>query len=205
VRVRQHVNPLGIRYEEFQGDRPQLCPGVLVEAEIGCAEAQFLFGRAALEPDRTYLGLEVRKHLVDAVNARARREGLPVQAIFCNVNRHLRLVLPRASVDRAYLNFPDPWFKRRHRKRRIVDRQFALDLHWVLKCSGEVFLQTDVWSVALDAMEIFERFDDRYRNLAGAWSFWKTGNPYGVKSWREEHCEEVGQRIWRLLYRAVSC
>jgi tRNA (guanine-N7-)-methyltransferase len=202
VRARQHVNPLGINYEEFRGEKPRLDPGREIEIEVGCAEAQFLFERAKRDPARVYLGLEVRRSLVDSVNAEAEREGLPVQAIFCNVNKHLRVLFSDRAVSRAFVNFPDPWFKRRHRKRRIVDAAFARDLHAVLRTGAEVFLQTDVWDVALDAMDVFERLDEQYRNAREPWAFWRDGNPFGARSWRETHCIEHGLRIWRLLYRA---
>lgn len=203
MRARQHVNPLGINYEEFRGEKPRLDGDREVEVEVGCAEAQFLFERARREPSRLYVGLEVRQHLVRSVNAEAAREGLPVQAIFCNVNKHLQILFPNRVVSRAYVNFPDPWFKRRHRKRRVVDEAFARDLHGVLREGAEVFVQSDVWDVALDAMDVFERLDELYRNAREPWTFWRKGNPYGARSWREVHCEEHGLRIWRLLYHAL--
>jgi tRNA (guanine-N7-)-methyltransferase len=201
VRIRQHVNPLNLGFTEFRGEMPALSRGQAVELEIGCAEAQFLFERAAREPDRTYIGLEIREPLVKFVNAEARERALPVRAVFCNANHHLRQMFGPRSVQRVYVNFPDPWFKRRHRKRRMLDTELARDIHGILAPGGEVFFQSDVWDVALDAMETFERLDDLYENRAGAWSFWRQGNPYGVRSWREMHCEEEGLPVWRLWYR----
>lgn len=201
VRVRQHVNPLNLGFTEFRGELPEIPRGQAVELEIGCAEAQFLFERAAQEPARTYIGLEIREQLVKFVNAEARERALPVRAIFCNANHHLRQMFAPHSVQRVYVNFPDPWFKRRHRKRRMLDGELARDIHGIVAPGGEVFFQSDVWDVALDAMETFERLDGLYQNRAGAWSFWRQGNPYGVRSWREMHCEETGLPIWRLWYR----
>ena len=65
---------------------------------------------------------------------------------------------------------------------------------------GELFFQTDVWAIALDAMATFDS-DERFVNDSGEWSFWKQGNPYGVRSWREQNAEETGLAIWRLMYR----
>jgi tRNA G46 methylase TrmB len=70
----------------------------------------------------------------------------------------------------------------------------------VVKPGGAVLIQSDVWEVALDALEVFERLDHLFENQAGEWSFWRQGNPYGVRSWREQHCEEEGLPIWRALY-----
>lgn len=179
---------------------PDLVDGHEVEVEIGCAEAQFLFERAEAEPDRNYIGLEIREYLVDAVNEEARTVRSPVQAIFCNANHHLTSLFEAGSVDRVYLNFPDPWFKRRHHKRRMVDDPLGEKIAEILKPGGELFFQSDVWDIALEALDIFERLDDRFANRAGSWSFWKKGNPYGVRSWREQHCEKDGLPIWRIWY-----
>ena len=201
MRCRQHVNPLGLGLRAFRGERPVLDCARPVELEVGCADAQFLFERAQRDPDRLYLGLEIRDQLVDLVNEKARALRAPVQAVFCQANLHIDTVLPPRSVERAYVNFPDPWFKRRHRKRRMIDADLANGLQRVLAPGGEVFVQTDVWELALDALEVFEPLAPELTNLAGAWSFWKKPNPYGARSWREEHCEGAGLKIWRLRYR----
>lgn len=202
-RIRQHVNPLGLAFEEFRGEMPELPPDREIELEIGCADAQFLFERAALGRERVYLGMEIRDQLVDLVNAEARDRNLPVYGIFCNANHHLGHLLPAESVTRVFLNFPDPWFKKRHRKRRMIDTALLRDIHTVLSPGGELFFQSDVWDVALDTLDLIERLDQLYENRAGSWSFWKRGNPYGVRSWREANCEEHGLSIWRLWYRRV--
>jgi tRNA (guanine-N7-)-methyltransferase len=202
VRLRQHVNPLLAYFEQFRGERPDLA-GKLVEAEIGCAEAQFLFERAAVDPTRAYVGLEIREELVHLVNRRARAARVPVHAVFCQAQLHMHEVFADGSVDRVYLNFPDPWFKVKHRVRRMIDRRLALAIHRALRDGGEVFIQSDVWEVALDAMEVFERLPERYATVAGEWSFWREGNPYGARSWREQNAEETGLPIWRMRYAAL--
>jgi tRNA (guanine-N7-)-methyltransferase len=200
VRIRQHVNPLGLHFEQFRGERPALAAGRAIELEIGCAEAQFLFERAMRDPARTYVGLEIRRDLVELVNRKSRELGVPVQAVFCHAQLHLVELFAPASVERVYVNFPDPWFKRRHQKRRMVDAVLADGIARVARPGGEVFVQTDVWDIALDAMTVFER-DGRFGNAADEWSFWRAGNPYGVRSWREQNAEETGLMIWRMLYR----
>jgi len=199
VRIRQHVNPLAIHFEEFRGERPPLATGVRVEVEIGCAEAKFLFERAAADPSRVYVGLEIREDLVELVNRRARAAGIPVYAVFCQAQLHLREVFGAGQVERVYLNFPDPWFKRRHQNRRMIDPALAAGIVEILRPGGEVFVQSDVWGIALDAMTVLERTGELV-NLAGEWSFWRDGNPYGARSWREQNAEETGLPIWRIRY-----
>jgi len=201
VRIRQHVNPLLSFFDEFRGERPELDEGRPVEVEIGCADAQFLFERAARDPERMYVGLEIRDELVDLVNKRAKASGAPVVAVFCQAQKHLGEIFAPASVDRVYINFPDPWFKRRHADRRMVDDTLVVGIGGIARPGADVLVQSDVWDVALDAMEAFERRDELFDNLAGAWTFWRGGNPYGVRSWREQNAEETGLPIWRIRYR----
>ena len=200
VRVRQHVNPLGAAFDELRVAAPVLAPGRPVEVEIGCAEAQFLFERAARDPERTYLGIEIREAMVEWVNEQARAQNLPVQAVFCHA-KHLLEVVPPGRAQRAYVNFPDPWFKRRHHKRRMIDDPLARDIAAMLELGGELFVQTDVWAVALEALAVFECAEAVFENVEGPWSFWKRPNPYGARSTREQDCERKGKPIWRLRYR----
>ncbi len=200
MRIRQHVNPLDAFFETFRGTKPTLDPARELEVEIGCADAQFLFERAMLEPARHYVGLEIREDLVAWVNRKARRTSAPVEAVFCQAQLHTKMIFEGGAAARVYVNFPDPWFKRRHHERRMVDRVLAEQIAYLLESGGELFVQTDVWDIAVDALSAFDG-DDRFTNLAGEWTFWKNGNPYGVRSWREQNAEETGLPVWRILYR----
>src|SRR5690349_18853268 len=200
MRIRQHVNPTDLFFEKFRGQKPELDAWRELEVEIGCADAQFLFERAAANPTRQYVGLEIREDLVDWVNAKANKLGAPVHAVFCHAQLHTTTIFPRGAASRVYVNFPDPWFKRRHRIRRMVDHVLAEQIAYLLREGGELFVQTDVWDIALDALRSFDG-DERFVNRAGEWTFWKDGNPFGVRSWREQNAEETGLPIWRILYR----
>lgn len=202
MRIRQHVNPMDVFFETFRGEKPVLAEGRELEVEIGCADAQFLFERAAQEPARHYIGLEIREDLVHYVQKKASRLALPVQAVWCHAQLHTTLIFPRGAASRVFVNFPDPWFKRRHHVRRMVDDVLADQIAYLLRPGGELFVQTDVWDIAIDAMTAFDGdVRDRFENRGGEWSFWKQGNPYGVRSWREQNAEETGLPIWRMLYR----
>ena len=201
MRIRQHVNPIDVFFETFRGEKPELTVGRDVEVEIGCADAQFLFERAAQDPARHYIGLEIREDYVGYVQRKAKKLGVPVQAVWCQAQLHMKLVFPEGAVSRVYVNFPDPWFKRRHHERRMVDPALAEGIAYLLKPGGELFVQTDVWDIALDAMASFDGdLAERFDNEAGAWTFWKQGNPYGVRSWREQNAEETGLPVWRIMY-----
>jgi tRNA (guanine-N7-)-methyltransferase len=202
MRIRQHVNPNDAFFETFRGVRPELDPGRELEVEIGCADAQFLFERAAQDKSRQCVGLEIREDLVEYVQKKAKKLALPVQAVFCHAQLHTKIVFDEGAANRVFVNFPDPWFKRRHHDRRMVDGLLAEQIAYVLRSGGELFVQTDVWDIAVDALESFDGDRrERFENLGGEWSFWKEPNPYGVRSWREQNAEETGLPIWRLLYR----
>jgi tRNA (guanine-N7-)-methyltransferase len=204
VRRRQHVNPLGLGLSRRRASVPEIPAGRPLEIEVGCADAQFLFERALRDPDRFYVGIDTRHQFIDGINRRAAAEARPVLGVFGHANHHLASMFAPGRASRVFVNFPDPWFKRRHHKRRMLDRDLACSIHTVLEPGGELLFQTDVWAIALDALAVLDGLDDRYANAAGPWSFWKGPNPFGARSWREQHCEEDGLPIWRLLYRSIQ-
>ena len=205
IRIRHHVNPLRSPYWA----RPtmgsiELPAGREIEAELGCADARFLFERAPQHPETYFLGLEIRAPLVDEVNANAAAAGLSnLRAVFCNINIDMQTLVPDASLARVYVNFPDPWFKRRHQKRRLMNDELVTVIHQKLRAGGELFFQSDVFDLALDAMAVLEDATDRFANVLGAWSFVRD-NEYGARSLREVRCEDRGMRIWRMCYRRVG-
>ena len=202
MRIRQHVNPLDVFFETFRGTVPDLDPTRELEVEIGCADAQFLFERAAKNPTRDYVGLEIREDFVHHVSKKARATQLPVQAVFCHAQLHIKNIFRQGAASRVYVNCPDPWFKRRHHERRMLDEILAEQIAYLLRPGGDLFVQTDVWDIALDALRAFDGdLDDRFINVAGEWTFWRDGNPYGVRSWREQNAEETNLPVWRLMYR----
>lgn len=196
MRIRQHVNPLKAALLVSRAGGIEL-GGRETEVEIGCADAQFLFERARQDPSRLELGLEIRRELIPLVNRRATAEGVAVRAILANANVDFRFMFAEGSLARVFVNFPDPWFKRRHWKRRMLDEVLARCIVCALRPDGELFFQSDVWDVSLDALAVLEaRFE--LENLAGSWSFWKQDNPYGARTKREASCQG---RIWRLWFR----
>jgi tRNA (guanine-N7-)-methyltransferase len=199
-RVRHHVNPLGLPFLERQRPALALPDGTEVEVEIGCADARFLFERAPSRRDALLLGLEIREPLVRKVNRDAVELGLPnVRAHFAHANLDFDGLFPDGRLERVFINFPDPWFKRRHHKRRLLTPELAEILHRKLRPGGELFFQSDVFELALDALAVLEDVAPRLRNVDGPWSFARA-NPYGARSLREVRCEVRELRIWRMRY-----
>jgi tRNA (guanine-N7-)-methyltransferase len=198
-RIRHHVNPLKLGF--VAGLQPALAlgDGHRLEVELGCADAAFLFALAAADSRPRYVGVEIRAELVRRVNERAARERPEVCAVYGNINVDLPRLFPAATVSRFYLNFPDPWFKRRHHKRRIMNAELAATLAHALAPAGEVFFQTDVFDLALDAMDVLER-EPGLENVLHPWAF-ERASPFQAQSRREVQSLARGRRVWRLRYR----
>ncbi len=128
VRVRQHVNPLAIKYKTpinpLNWQQIYLNPTQPLHLDIGCARGQFLLEMATIEPSWNYLGLEIREVLVDDAILTTRKLNLTnLHYLFCNVNNPLAPLLKSLSpgtLQRVTIQFPDPWFKNRHAKRRML-------------------------------------------------------------------------------------
>jgi tRNA (guanine-N7-)-methyltransferase len=205
LRVRHHVNPFHLRLLDIAPERLAAPVGQdeALQIELGCADAQFLFQLARRDPLGSYVGVEIREPLVDDVNRRAEAEGLHnLRALFAHINLDLQRLFAGHRIRRFFINFPDPWFKRAHHNRRIVNPELAAQLVLLLPPGGEVFFQSDIWELAIAAMEVFETTKG-LENTVGDWSFIKH-NPYPALSLREERVTERALPVWRILYRRVA-
>ncbi len=201
MRVRQHVNPLKSDYFTIAPAAVVVPAGMAVEVELGSAEAWFLMGRAQQEPGTLFVGVEIRRDLVDKANRDCAEAGIPrVQNVFANMSVDLPRLFGEASVRRFFLNFPDPYFKRQQHKRRVLAPALVDDLARLLEPGGEIHVNTDIFDHALDAMFLLESDPgQRFHNLRAPWSF-LDGSRFAARSRREQQCEREGARIWRLAY-----
>ena len=203
-RVRQHVNPLKSDLLEIaEVPRIEAPPGCALEVELGAAEAHFLFDRAATDRETLFVGVEIRRELVAPANEEAAKRGLSnVRSVFANMSVDMPRLFAAGSVRRFFLNFPDPWFKSRQHKRRVIGPPLVAEMARALASGGELYVMTDIFELALDAMASVE-VCGLFENARGAWSF-AHDNPYGAKSRRERQCADEGARVWRLLYRRLG-
>jgi tRNA (guanine-N7-)-methyltransferase len=126
--------------------------------EIGFGNGEHLTARAAATPDRDFLGIEVHRpgigHLLLAASAAARTN---VRVICHDAVEVLREQIPPAALDEIEILFPDPWPKKRHHKRRLVNDDFAELLASRLASGARLHLATDWEPYAAQMLDVLHR------------------------------------------------
>lgn len=114
-----------------------------VEVDLGCGSGNFLLQRAALRPHSHHVGFELRfKRLVKSAR-KLEKDGLTnVWLLRESADRFADYFAP-VTVDRVYVNFPDPWPRHSQWKKRLIRKEFLADLTRVLKPGGTLHLKTD--------------------------------------------------------------
>jgi tRNA (guanine-N7-)-methyltransferase len=116
----------------------------------------------------------------------------------------IRSALPRfsaGSLARVFIHFPDPWWKKRHAKRRLAQTDVMEHLAGALAPGGELFVQTDVWDTARAYREVVERRPEFEPDGDAPGSPLLSENPYGARSPRERRVMADGMPVVRLRYR----
>ena len=207
VRVRQHVNPLSQKYRTAIAvpDWSQIYGNVSqpLHLDIGCARGKFLLQMAPLQPDWNFLGIEIRESLViEANQQRDRLELNNLHFLFGNMNSTPLLFLNSlpATLSRVSIQFPDPWFKQRHSKRRVVQPELVTALGEVLSLQGQILLQSDV---ELVVQEMSDRFLENPRFQKTHIEPWLTLNPFPVSTERENACLNLERPVYRVLLTKI--
>jgi tRNA (guanine-N7-)-methyltransferase len=115
-----------------------------VEVDLGSGPGQFLVAAAQYYPQRNFLGVERLLGRVRKTRRKAHRLGLQnVRVLRSEINHTVRYLLPKGSIKRFHLSFPDPWPKRRHHRRRVVDLEFLGAVYDSLDDEGDLWIKTD--------------------------------------------------------------
>ena len=205
--MRQHVNPLSRFFQlPLELPAPELLfddPCRPIHLDIGCARGLCLQELATLRPDRNHLGVEIRRPLVrSAQRDRDRLERLNLHYLFCNANVSLEgwmAALPQDRLQLVSIQFPDPWFKRRHRKRRVLQPSLLLAIAATLQPGRELFLQSDVLAV-IEPMVALVELSGCFDRPAEDARPWRADNPLPVPTERERYVQELGLPAYRVLY-----
>jgi tRNA (guanine-N7-)-methyltransferase len=115
-----------------------------VELEVGMGKGTFLTDQALARPQTNFFGLEYARWFWRYASDRLRRNGcLNARAVRAEAAFFFREFLAAGSVSVIHVYFPDPWPKKRHQKRRLIQPAFLLEVHRVLAPGGQLRIVTD--------------------------------------------------------------
>jgi len=167
-----------------------------IEMEIGFGRGMFLVQRAQAAPQVHLIGIEIKKKLAYRVEQRRQKLGLQrVRVLAGDVRAVLPQIRPEHALARVFVHFPDPWWKKRHAKRRVLAEPVLDQIARLLRARGELFVQTDVQ----------ERAEQCLAQLREHAAFELPGgglldhNPYAARSNREQRAIEDGLPVYRIL------
>jgi tRNA (guanine-N7-)-methyltransferase len=182
-----------------------LVAGTTYELEIGPGRGGFIQERATLRPDVAIVGLEVRRKWAAIVDGRLRAHGLGSRArvLAEDAKDALTRLGPPESLHAVYIHFPDPWWKKRHQKRLVLELPLLDPIARLLVTGGDLFVQTDVAERA-DQYEALIRADARFEAAGDHPGDARLAeNPYEARSPRERRAITDGLPIYRVRFKRV--
>lgn len=140
---------------------PQLDPGALfgrvapLEIEVGSGKGLFLAGAAKAHPERNFLGIELAYKYARFAAARLARQEFPNARMICGDALALFAAwVPSQSLAAIHVYFPDPWWKKKHRRRRVMNAPFLRDIERTLVPGGALHFWTDVEEYFQSTLEL---------------------------------------------------
>jgi tRNA (guanine-N7-)-methyltransferase len=171
--------------------------------EIGCGIGDFIVKTAADHPDRNIIAIDYYNKGCDSTCRRVERHNITnVRVVRVEARQFIVERIPRNSLAEVYINCPDPWPKKRHRKRRLVNRQFVEFLREYLAPGGSFYFATDFDDYGKDVAEMMPGVEglenmlapDLYRHELSGYHLSK----YMMKFMAE------GKRIYFIHYRKTG-
>ena len=172
--------------------------------EIGFGMGESLLNMARQAPENDFIGIEVHTPGVGRLlNNLATAEINNVRIYHHDAIAVLQQCIVDSSLQRVQLFFPDPWPKKKHHKRRIVQTEF-LDLVWrKLQPAGIFHLATDWQAYAQHMLDVFALRADKFSNCAGAGHV-SPRPDYRPLTKFEQRGRRLGHGVWDLLYEKVA-
>ena len=206
--MRQHVNPLSSNFnqieripslsEMFDDSKSNL------HLDIGCAAGEFLFDLALVNTSWNYLGIEIRERLVKTAKLRVQEKEIKnLYFVFGNANNILNDVQNKfilENVKSISFNFPDPWFKKKHYKRRVIQPDFINILSNSLQKGSLIFIKTDVKDL-FDYMDCTISSNLNFKNIDKKdFNYSKSFNPNKIRTNREKLVIDNKLDIFECIY-----
>lgn len=212
AKFRQHVNPLSDAYQTPINLAPQWMeevfemPSQKIVVDVGCAKGTWILQNAEQNLDTNYLGLEIRRPVVEYCIERAKRRKLSnVHFLATNANIDLPIVMSdllkrKVCIDMVTIHHPDPHFKKKHKKRRVVTDELVETLANILPSGCRIFLQSDIRDVCEDMADSFLG-NAKYSPALGyhASRLEDNASPHSVMTEREVATLNKGLPVFRMM------
>lgn len=176
------------------------CPRVL---EIGFGMGKSLAQMAAQEPDTGFVGVEVHPPGIGGLLLEMEQHNVSNVRMYCHdAVEVLEHCIPESSLDRVQLFFPDPWHKKRHHKRRLVQPKFVDLIRTRLKVGGVFHMATDWENYAEHMMKVMSAAPG-YQNVMDAGEYAPRPDSRPVTKF-EKRGERLGHGVWDLLFKRTD-
>ncbi|EAT13036.1 tRNA (guanosine(46)-N7)-methyltransferase TrmB [Bermanella marisrubri] len=174
-----------------------------VVLEIGFGMGKSLVEMAEANPQLNYIGIEVHTPGVAKLLRDANEKGIDNIRVFENdAIEVLEQCIPDESLHGMQLFFPDPWHKKRHHKRRIVQPEFAQNIRKKLKVGSTFHMATDWENYAEHMLEVMEE-QAGYENVAGKNQYHPRPDFRPLTKF-EVRGENKGHGVWDLIYKRIN-
>ena len=174
-------------------DAAEVADASLAWLEIGFGGGEHLLWQARHNPGALIIGCEPYEDGVIKVLSAIEADALKNLRVHMGDVRDILRVLPEGALDRAFILFPDPWPKRKHRKRRLVNSSLLELLARALKPGAELRIATDIGDYARTMLEAF-RSEPRFAWQAESPADWRTQPADWVETKYEAKAIEAGRR-----------
>jgi len=173
-----------------------------VTLEIGFGNGDTLLAMAQASPETDFIGIEVHRPGVGRLLQALEREDIRNVRVMCDdAVEILQHCIPDNSLDRVLLFFPDPWHKKRHHKRRIVQPGFIGLLARKLRQGGILHMATDWENYAAHMLDVTGA-SSAFRNCAGAGHYAEKPD-YRPTTKFEQRGQRLGHGVWDLLFERI--
>jgi tRNA (guanine-N7-)-methyltransferase len=168
-------------------------------AEIGFGNGDNLAALAAANPDRDYLGIEVHRAGIGRLLLTAEEQALRNVRVICHdAVEVLQQQIPTQCLDEVLILFPDPWPKKRHHKRRLVQKPFIAMVADRLSHGGLLRLATDWQPYAEEMLDVLSA-EPLLRNTSDAGGY-ATRSAERSPTRFERRGERLGHGVWELVF-----
>ncbi len=128
-----------------------------ISIEIGCGKGRFILENAKRNPDKLYIGFEKVPDVIVLAMEKIKNEEIKNVFFICDDASRLCEIFDENEIDEIYLNFSDPWPKKRHAKRRLTFISFLEIYKKIIKDGGKIFFKTDNRDLFDFSLEQFEK------------------------------------------------